>query len=411
MQNRGGLTISEGYGLHVEFHIQMGYGRKRCPSGEVAPASHLCAAYTVDFKDRPTYTCELLSTESSCMARAGAWLLDSGIQQNSGGVSRYRRTDIAENLPVSTEITGYVVSALCYLFEQSGDQRYLEGAKRGADFLIDQAWDRALSSMPFELSPGGRYSYFFDTGIIARSLLFLYRLNPSERYLSAARDLGSAMERDFGSMSGAYHPIVLLPCKSPAPYETWWSKMPGAFQLKAALAWHELGTVTGEARFSALYEQLLSRSLRQYRETLDIERDEIRKMDRLHAWAYFLEGLQPVASRPEIAKLLEEALAEGETLREAIAPRFLRSDVCAQLLRVKLLGGGTPAPGEIERIEAFQYPEGDPVLAGGFAFGLRDGALTPHVNPVSTAFCLQALSFAGQAAGNGLDHANWRSLV
>lgn len=336
-------------------------------------------------------------------------MLESGIQQNGGGVSRYRRTDRSENLPVSTEITGYAVSAFCYLFDQSGDERYLAGAKRAAHFLIDHAWDRALSSMPFEL--GARYSYFFDTGIIARSLLYLYRLDPAERYLQAARDLGAAMERDFGSLSGAFHPIVLLPCKSPAPYEAWWSKTPGAFQLKAALAWHELGAVLGDAHFDGLYEHLLEWALRQYRETLDIESDDIKKMDRLHPWAYFLEGLQPVAGRPAIAKLLAEAIAEGEALREAIAPRFLRSDVCAQLLRVKLLGGGEPGPGEVSRIEAFQYPNGDPTLAGGFAFGHRDGALTPHVNPVATVFCLQALSFADQAASKGLDHANWRSLI
>ena len=349
--------------------------------------------------------------ESNCIDQAGAWLLESGIQQASGGVSRYRLTDRAENLPVSTEITGYAVSGYCYLFEQSGDERYLAAARRAANFLIDDAWDPKTSSMPFELGSAARYSYFFDCGIIARALLYFYRVDRTERYLAAARNIGIAMNRDFKSLSGAFHTIILLPCKDPTPSETWWSRMPGAFQLKAALAWHQLGIETGESQFAEMYEQMLAFSLQQYRVTLDSESDDLKKMDRLHAWAYFLEGLQPVASRTNVAVVLRDALAEGEILREKLAPRFLRSDVCAQLLRVKLLSGGVPAPGEVERIESFQYANGDASLKGGFAFGRRDGVTTAHVNPVSTVFCLQALSYVRRAAGDGLDHANWLNLI
>lgn len=345
------------------------------------------------------------------MDQAGAWLLESGIQQPNGGVSRYRLTDRFENLPVSTEITGYVVSGYCYLFEQSGNERYLDAARRAAEFLLHEAWDPMASSMPFELGASARYSYFFDCGIIARALLYFYRVDRSERFLAAARDIGIAMSRDFKSLSGAFHTIILLPCKDPAPYEAWWSRMPGAFQLKAALAWHELGVETGEPQFAEMYEQMLDFALRQYRVTLDVESDELKKMDRLHAWAYFLEGLQPVASRPNVVGVLRDALVEGEKLREKLAPMFLRSDVCAQLLRVKLLSGGVAAPGEVERIESFQYATDDASLKGGYAFGRRDGVMTAHVNPVSTVFCLQALSYVRRAAGDGLDHANWLNLI
>ena len=134
-------------------------------------------------------------------------------------------------------------------------------------------------------------------------------------------------------------------------------------------------------------------------------------MDRLHAWAYFLEGLQPVADRPAIQFLIRSALAHGEALRESLTPQFLRSDVCAQLLRIKLLAGAKPFDGELARIEAFQYSNEDPTLNGGFAFGRRNGVLTPHVNPVSTVFCLQALHYAKQAAENGLNRADWRKLI
>jgi len=341
------------------------------------------------------------------VAKAGGWLLHSGIQDPEGGVSRYRLTDSHQNLPVSTEITGYAVSAFCYLFEETGNEEYLAAARLSGNFLAHMAWNAEYQCMPFELSASNGYSYFFDCGIIARSLLWLYRITRQESYLARARDIGNSMYRDFKSLT-AFHPIILLPCKSPAEYSLWWSKMPGGFQLKAALAWQDLGQELGEEKFFSYYERMLHFALEHYAETLDNEMEEPKKMDRLHAWSYFLEGLQPVAEREPIRFLLRSALAHGEKIREQLAPQFLRSDVCAQLLRVKLLAGGKPAQGELERIEAFQYASPDSALNGGFAFGSRNGTVTPHVNPVSTVFCLQALSYA---AKNGLDSADWRKLI
>ena len=351
-------------------------------------------------------------TELIPVLRAGAWLLNSGIQAPDGGVSRYRLTDSGQNLPASTEITGYALSGFCFLYEQTADERYLAAARLSADFLTFKAWDAESQSMPFELSPSGRYSYFFDCGIIARSLLWFYRLTGEEVYLERARQIGLAMDKDFAALKG-FHPIVLLPCKSPADYAIWWSKMPGAFQLKAALAWFELGEITNDQQFFDLYERQLQFSLEHYAETLDNETEEPRKMDRLHAWAYFLEGLQPVKDREPIQFLLRSALAHGESLREKLEPQFLRSDVCAQLLRIKILSGGSPSSIEIPRIESFQYESADPTLDGGFGFGRRNRLLTPHVNPVSTVFCLQALSYAAKNgnAKNGNDSVDWRKLI
>ena len=57
-------------------------------------------------------------------------------------------------------------------------------------------------------------------------------------------------------------------------------------------------------------------------------------MDRLHAYCYFLEALLFTAdNREALASGIEHA---GRLLRE-IAPSFERSDVNAQLLRVRLV--------------------------------------------------------------------------
>ena len=85
-------------------------------------------------------------------------------------------------------------------------------------------------------------------------------------------------------------------------------------------------------------------------------------------------------------------------LRE-IAPVFVRSDVYAQLLRLRLYAAnlfGLPlqereASEEAAWIKTFQCESSDARMNGGFYFGRKGQTMLPFVNPVSTAFCLQAL--------------------
>ncbi|MCX6625259.1 MAG: hypothetical protein NTY38_30200, partial [Acidobacteria bacterium] len=75
------------------------------------------------------------------LQRAGNWFVGSGIQEETGGVARYYRSDLERNARVSTEITGYAAGALTYLHSRTGDPRYLEAAVSAARFLTASAWD------------------------------------------------------------------------------------------------------------------------------------------------------------------------------------------------------------------------------------------------------------------------------
>jgi hypothetical protein len=132
---------------------------------------------------------------------------------------------------------------------------------------------------------------------------------------------------------------------------------------------------------------------------LEGEPDREKVMDRLHAYAYFLEGLLPCAARPECAAAMREGIARASNELRAIAPLFERSDVYAQLLRMRLYAsalGAVPldrvaAGQEASKAAEFQFEDTDPRIRDGFWFGRKEGALLPYVNPVSTAFCAQAL--------------------
>lgn len=341
-------------------------------------------------------------TERLC--RAGEWFLRSGIQEPKGGMARYYFSDRGRNAPLTTEITAYCVSSLVDLYKRSSDSRCLDAAKKAADYLV-RSWDAECSAMPFEAdSEGPRYSYFFDNGIIVRGLLTIWRQCGDPDYLSMAKMVGDSMAEDF-SDGEQFSPILELPAKSALPYEkARWSRSPGCYQLKAALGWYELWEITKEERYLALYRQLLKTSLASHESFLPGIEVELPVMDRLHAYSYFLEGLLPTMDDPVSAKAMAEGIGRATGFMNNLSSRFLRSDVVAQLFRARLFanqGGVLPldeeaAERETATLRDFQSVDSDPHLNGGFWFGKRNGEMLPFMNPVSTAFCQQALDMWNQ---------------
>jgi hypothetical protein len=338
---------------------------------------------------------------SSQLSRTGEWFLHSGIQQPDGGVARYYLTDLRRPLPASTEITGYAASAFVYLHSVTHDDRYLHGARAAADFLT-RSWDPASHTMPFEIEPAA-FSYFFDCGIIVRGLLAVWRATADQRFLDTAIATGDSMLRDFAGPDGDFHPILTLPSKTAIDRDPLrWSRTATCYQLKSAMGWCDLHEVTGEARFLEPYEGVLEASLRTYTDFLPGHPDRPKVMDRLHAFCYFLEGLLPRVARPECAAALRDGISRAAYHLRDIAPEFARSDVYAQLLRVRLYAdwlGAVPldlpsAQHEATQLASFQQlagPTPDLPLDGGYWFGRKGGATLPFINPVSAAFASQAL--------------------
>ncbi len=335
---------------------------------------------------------------------AGRWLLGSGIHERVGGVARYFRTDTQENARISTEISGYVVSALVYLNSVTGDRTYLDRAVNIGQFLTRIAWDRALQIFPFEYSvqenQARPLAYFFDSGIIARGLLSLWRVTRDREFLDAAVACGWSMANDFRAGDNEFHPILGLPSKEPLERDSRWSRNPGCYQLKSALAWLELSEETGDPEFAGLYERVLEASLATYSDFLPGDPDPNRVMDRLHAYSYFLEGLIPALDRRRCQAAATSGLKCAATLFRQISPAFERSDVSAQLLRFRILAetaGAFPVDGlaaeeEARRLPGFQAEHFDLRIRGGFYFGRKGEEILPYVNPVSTVFAAQSLA-------------------
>jgi hypothetical protein len=333
------------------------------------------------------------------ISRAGAWFLHSGIQQSEGGVARYYRADLTRNNPVSTEITGYTASAFVFLHTLTQDARYLDRATVAARFLV-RTWDPASRTLPFEADPPA-FTYFFDCGIIIRGLLAVWRATGEQPFLDVAAELGRSLAADFASPSGDFHPILSLPDKRPTARDPLrWSQSAGCYQLKAALAWWDLSEATGDERFREPYLRVLEYSLHNYAAFLPGHPERDKVMDRLHAFLYFLEGLLPRVDDRRCAAALCDGIRRTAGYVRDIAPEFARSDVYAQLLRIRHFAGQAgvapfdreAASFEAARLSEFQAADDDPRIDGGYWFGRRGQTWLPYVNPVSTAFSMQALA-------------------
>jgi hypothetical protein len=337
------------------------------------------------------------------LSRTGEWFLRSGIQQTNGGVARYYLADSRRNLAASTEITGYAISAFVYLHSlahsSSNETPYLERARAAANFLTRCAWDAAARTMPFEIEPS-RFSYFFDCGIVVRGLLAAWRATGEQEYLDVANATGESMAHDFASGDGSFHPILALPEKEPLDRDPLrWSRTATCYQLKSAMAWWDLYEATGDSHFVEPYERVLEAGLRSYNSFLPGHAERAKVMDRLHAFTYFLEGLLPRADDSRCAAALRDGIEIVAFHLRDIAPEFVRSDVYAQLLRLRVYADwldvaqmdAAAASHDAEQLAAFQIAETDPRIDGGYWFGRKGAEWLPYVNPVSAAFASQAL--------------------
>jgi hypothetical protein len=352
------------------------------------------------------------------LERASRWFLRSGIQEPCGGVARYYRIDLQRNASVSTEITGYAVGTLLYVSAVNKEREYDTQALAAARFLTRHAWNG--QSMPFEIDPEQRlYTYFFDSGIILSSLLAAWRATREREFLDVAKVLGTAIAVDFASDRGDYHPVLKLPGKVPTERDgARWSRSAGCYQLKAAMGCWELAEETGDSRFREPYDRILEGALRSYGSFLPGHSDPCKVVDRLHAFLYFLEGLLPRAGEKRCAAALCDGIRRVAHHLAETASEFERADVYAQLLRMRIFAdwmGVVPLDREAAEQEAatladFQAESDDPREDGGFYFGRKAGEWLPYVNPVSTAFGLQALALWERHLG-GCPPTHWRALI
>ena len=219
------------------------------------------------------------------------------------------------------KLPGYAASALAYLHARTGKQEYLDAAVRAARYLTDQAWDSAASTFPFE--PGSDRAYFFDIGIIVRGLLAVWRATGEEEFRTRAQEAALSLAFDFLG-DGVFHPVISLPDKQPLPEEPRWSRKPGCYQLKSALAWREIGDPHARQMFDAAVRVALAlfqlRSMAQTRACSKCLRNVL-------AWVVVLAGYRPTPAEEMDGVFQQRTQSQG---KPTVTPPQRKSEAPSQ---------------------------------------------------------------------------------
>jgi len=365
-----------------------------------------------------------------------SWILNSGIQSEDGGFNSWYDHAKGSYEYKYSEITGYGISTLVFLNRIGKSDLSLGKATIAANWLINNALHhcngfktRSYYSRNDQID---RYSfdtgkiYSFDTGIVIKGLIDLYKVNKDQRLLDVAKNSAIFLINKMQKPNGLFHAIYDPLLNENVDTNEKWSSQSGSYHAKIAIPLFDLYDITKNKSFLDSALSLCDGALKLQKSDGRFISFSITEDTHLHPHIYTTEGLVYLAlktddekrrslymdsTRKAVQWVLDNQKPNGG-LPQAFyneLNRFNmheRVDVTAQALRISSLlyslgmldNRYYEKIGRIfERLKEFQRDIKDKDY-GGFNFGYdHDGfPLSNHINSWCTMFSIQALEYYGQ---------------
>jgi len=363
--------------------------------------------------------------------RAINWLSNSGIQNTSldpevhGSFSSWYEQDTRTYPFGYSEITGYLVTFMCYLWDRTQNRQYLQRAIMAGDWLLRTTHEpkggfRCLIPLhPSQFDFKRNQVYAFDNGIIVNGLTHLYRATKQEKYLASAVTAADWLVYSAQKTSGAFHPIYQLDEERFFESDKEWSMCSGSYHAKIAIGLLNLYDLTGKEKYLNGATGVCDFALQTQEKTGRFITFPWRGGTNAHPHCYTAEALWSAGSYLQRADYLK-ASAHGvkwlldmqsmggyipRLYKDGVPVYSERVDAICQTLRLGILHlAGRDIPKKYRRgiekllalILKYQVDDEDPSVEGGFYFGRSSsGRKIPHVNSWVTAFAIQALQVRG----------------
>ncbi len=375
---------------------------------------------------------------------AKSWLLHSGIQNIGGdtpvkgGFNAWYNLDENNYFYTYSEITGYAITSLLYLYSLKKEELLLDRAKSAAHWLVEKALhdSGAVKTRYYYDSKNADHNYSFqgnvvrsfDNGIVLSGLSNLYQFSSQEDYYLVSKkmaDLILKMQKKNGLL---YPDYDLNKKKLKESYEKW-SSQSGSFHVKIILGLINFAKYSNNKKYEDAARKLCDEILKFQKE--DGRFVTFKEGDtHLHPHCYSAEGLlfagwyfkdeKYINAAVNASKWLMDSQMENGGIPSLFVNnefiKFERADVLAQTLRLaviflnnNLLDKKYERNAEklVNRLLKFQYlKEGS--QKGGFFYGydvdhktLKEKK-TNHLNSWVTMFALQALIMYKQYKENRL---------
>jgi uncharacterized protein YyaL (SSP411 family) len=379
---------------------------------------------------------------------AKSWLLHSGIQNIGGetpvrgGFNAWYDLDNNNYFYTYSEITGYAITTLLYLYWLKKEQILLDRAKLAADWLIEKAlhnvravggavrtryyYNQKKSDKNYSFE--GNIVRSFDNGIVLNGLSNLYEFSSQENYYLISKKIADLILK-MQKSSGLIYPEYNLKNKKLGESYEKWSTQPGSFHVKIIVGLINFCRYSNDKKYEQAAKKLCNKILEFQKEDgrfITFKEDNTH----LHPHCYSAEGLllaglyfreeKYIRAALRATKwLLNNQMENGGLPSLYVKGRFIkfeRADILAQTLRLatlflnmNLLEKSYKKNVEklVDRLISFQYTK-EGSQKGGFFYGydvdyktLKEKK-TNHLNSWCTMFALQALIMYKQYLKNRL---------
>ena len=226
------------------------------------------------------------------------WILNSGLvitneqNENSGGVYSFFDHNNQKYGFLYPEITGYSVSAFCFLHHIENEEKYVKLAKTSSDWIIGlfEKFGGIIQGLDDENDSRKQFAYSFDTAICAKGLLDYYNLTHNKRYLEFSKNLLKWLEGAI-SEHGTILPYMELKSKEFKESDDVWYKKWGCLHIKTSIPFAQLYKITNENNYLEYAQKICNTYTKFQNADGSFSINEKSKIINLHTMAYALEGL------------------------------------------------------------------------------------------------------------------------
>lgn len=346
------------------------------------------------------------------------WLLNSGIQSQEGGFYAWQNMEDNSLSYLYSEITGYAITTMCFLYSITKDNAYINSAKRAAQWIMQDALDQSggVLTRKYVKDPVGHYSfergniYSFDCAMVAFGLLKLYKITGDAACLKCAEKIIGFLNDKMLKSDGLYYPIFDTRSALVQEDGKKWSTQSGSFHCKLALSLCELADIKNDPSYNVKAKRLIDSSISCFYKKERFVTNALDDTSHMHPHSYALEGMLYYAYKRKddgYKDIIEKAFnwVVGLQDKNGGFPTQIfgdgkpdiagqRSDIQAQILRISyFIKSCLNRERLLERMLELQNVSWD--YKGGFIFGAdKDGSFKKHSNAWCSMFALQALYLA-----------------
>ena len=354
------------------------------------------------------------------------WLLNSGIQnlegEHKGAFNSWFDVN-NKNYPYAySEITGYAITTLLFLYKLEKKEIYLKRAKLAANWLINKATHKSggilcryfYDKTEFRGSFENEEMFLFDSGMVLNGIINLYEITKDEKYLEFSKRLAKFI---IGKQKpdGSFYAVYNGKDESLTDNGEKWSTQLGAFHNKLSIGLLKLHKITKDEKYKNSAIKICDYSLKFFQNDGRVITFSKTGDSLFHPHCYAAEGLYVAGKYLNNKKYLEFSKKATEYLfnnqkENGGIPQFFRNnklidfertDILGQALRMGILHSIKKGKFEILKQRLLEFQNTKEEQKGGFIYGYDDkGNKYEHINSWCTMFALQALILYEQKSEN-----------